>query len=185
MLWASFVAVQTLLVGQVDALMGFTMNEALEAESGGMPVVEMPIADHGVAAYGLMIASSDKFIKSNPELVRGFLRATRRAVEASAADGAASVQALAAATSETDAAREAKVLAKTKPFWFVKGNDIAGFGTQTQQGWQQTVETARSIWRSINLVNLRENVLPTRERATLVLEKGRDHAVRRVRLRKL
>jgi type I pantothenate kinase len=50
---------------------------------------------------------------------------------------------------------------------------------------EQTVETARSIWRSINLVNLRENVLPTRERATLVLEKGRDHAVRRVRLKKL
>jgi type I pantothenate kinase len=44
-------------------------------------------------------------------------------------------------------------------------------------------ETARQIWTSINLVNLRENVLPTRERAHLVLEKGRDHAVRRVRLR--
>jgi len=29
------------------------------------------------------------------------------------------------------------------------------------------------------------NVLPTRERAHLILEKGRDHAVRRVKLRKL
>jgi type I pantothenate kinase len=43
--------------------------------------------------------------------------------------------------------------------------------------------TARRIWQTINLVNLLENVLPTRERAHLVLEKGRDHAVRRVRLR--
>jgi type I pantothenate kinase len=43
--------------------------------------------------------------------------------------------------------------------------------------------TARRIWQAINLVNLRENVAPTRERAHLVLEKGRDHAVRRVRLR--
>jgi type I pantothenate kinase len=43
--------------------------------------------------------------------------------------------------------------------------------------------TARRIWETINLVNLRDNVLPTRERAHLVLEKGRDHAVRRVRLR--
>jgi type I pantothenate kinase len=48
----------------------------------------------------------------------------------------------------------------------------------------EATETARSIWRSINLVNLRQNVLPTRERAHLILEKGRDHAVRRVRLRK-
>ena len=46
-------------------------------------------------------------------------------------------------------------------------------------------ETARHIWQTINLVNLRENVLPTRERAHLILEKGRDHAIRRVKLRKL
>jgi len=49
----------------------------------------------------------------------------------------------------------------------------------------EAAETARRIWRTINLVNLRENVGPTRDRAHLVLEKGRDHAVRRVRLRKL
>lgn len=46
-------------------------------------------------------------------------------------------------------------------------------------------ETALRIWRDINLLNLRENVLPTRERAHLILVKGRDHAVRRVRLRNL
>ena len=44
---------------------------------------------------------------------------------------------------------------------------------------------ARTLWQTINLVNLRENVLPTRERARLILEKGRDHAIRRVKLRKL
>jgi type I pantothenate kinase len=45
--------------------------------------------------------------------------------------------------------------------------------------------TARGIWRTINGVNLRENIIATRDRARLVLEKGRDHAVRRVRLRKI
>ena len=49
----------------------------------------------------------------------------------------------------------------------------------------ESVETARRLWTSINLANLRENIQPTRERAHLILEKGRDHAVRRVRLRKL
>jgi type I pantothenate kinase len=43
---------------------------------------------------------------------------------------------------------------------------------------------ADAIWREINAVNLHENVAPTRSRAHLVLEKGSDHAVRRVRLRK-
>jgi type I pantothenate kinase len=48
---------------------------------------------------------------------------------------------------------------------------------------EEAEATARRIWQTVNLVNLRENVLPTRERAHLVLEKGRDHAVRRLRLR--
>jgi len=46
-------------------------------------------------------------------------------------------------------------------------------------------ETGLSIWRAINLVNLRENILPTRERAHLVLVKGRDHRIDEVWLRKL
>jgi type I pantothenate kinase len=47
------------------------------------------------------------------------------------------------------------------------------------------MQTARTLWQGINLINLRENILPTRERAHLVLDKGRDHAVRRIRLRRL
>jgi type I pantothenate kinase len=42
-----------------------------------------------------------------------------------------------------------------------------------------------SLWRSINLVNLKENILPTRRRADLILHKGADHAVETVALRKL
>jgi len=44
---------------------------------------------------------------------------------------------------------------------------------------------ALEIWELINGVNLRENILPTRLRARLILEKGRDHVIERVRLRKL
>jgi len=46
-------------------------------------------------------------------------------------------------------------------------------------------ERALSIWNEINGVNLRENILPTRFRASLILEKGADHSVRSVKLRKL
>jgi type I pantothenate kinase len=45
--------------------------------------------------------------------------------------------------------------------------------------------TGLEIWREINLVNLRENILPTRQRADLILRKGADHAVETVALRKL
>jgi type I pantothenate kinase len=46
-------------------------------------------------------------------------------------------------------------------------------------------EKARSIWAEINLVNLRENIQPTRERAHLVVRKMADHSVGEVWLRQL
>ncbi len=48
----------------------------------------------------------------------------------------------------------------------------------------EALEEARRIWKEINEVNLHENILHTRERASLVLEKAPDHAVERVRLRR-
>jgi len=45
--------------------------------------------------------------------------------------------------------------------------------------------TANRIWETINLVNLRENVVPTRQRADLILRKGADHIIHSVWLRKL
>ncbi|WP_433781113.1 type I pantothenate kinase [Actinomycetospora sp. CA-101289] len=44
---------------------------------------------------------------------------------------------------------------------------------------------AATLWDEINGPNLRENIAPTRSRADLVLTKGGDHSVRRIRLRRL
>lgn len=49
---------------------------------------------------------------------------------------------------------------------------------------QEAITTAASIWENINGLNLRENILPTRERADLILTKGADHAVELIKLRK-
>jgi type I pantothenate kinase len=49
----------------------------------------------------------------------------------------------------------------------------------------EAIEMARSIWTRINGVNLRENIMPTRNRASLVVRKGEDHRVSDVRLRRL
>ncbi len=50
---------------------------------------------------------------------------------------------------------------------------------------EEAIQIAGDIWRDINGANLHENILPTRERAQLILEKGLDHAVQGVKLRKL
>jgi type I pantothenate kinase len=50
---------------------------------------------------------------------------------------------------------------------------------------QEAIETATAIWTRINLVNLRDNILPTRQRADLILKKEESHLVERVALRRL
>ncbi len=48
----------------------------------------------------------------------------------------------------------------------------------------EAIRVATDIWKSVNFKNLVENILPTKDRASLILEKAGDHSVRRVRLRR-
>jgi type I pantothenate kinase len=50
---------------------------------------------------------------------------------------------------------------------------------------KQADATAHQIWRQINGPNLRENIAPTRERASVVLVKSADHSVQEIRLRRI
>jgi type I pantothenate kinase len=49
----------------------------------------------------------------------------------------------------------------------------------------EAVATAKGIWERINLVNLRENIVPTRPRADLILTKNANHLIDEVALRRL
>jgi type I pantothenate kinase len=49
----------------------------------------------------------------------------------------------------------------------------------------ETAAIASSIWREINLPNLQDNILPTRQRARLVIRKDASHAVEEIWLRRL
>jgi type I pantothenate kinase len=55
--------------------------------------------------------------------------------------------------------------------------------SQLSEGAAQAI--AEGLWMNINLRNLRENILPTRPRADLILRKGADHLIEEVALRKL
>lgn len=61
----------------------------------------------------------------------------------------------------------------------------AHFSHYADMGDPAATDEARRIWQTINLPNLVEHILPTRVRASLVLCKGADHKVARVRMRKI
>jgi type I pantothenate kinase len=50
---------------------------------------------------------------------------------------------------------------------------------------EEAVNVATSLWEKINYVNLIENILPTRQRASLILRKSENHSVNQISLRKL
>lgn len=58
------------------------------------------------------------------------------------------------------------------------------FHHYAQLSEEEAVKIATQLWKEINWRNLKENILPTRERASLILSKSANHAVEKVRLRK-
>ena len=137
--------VQPLLAGQVEAMMGFAMNQPIAAEEAGMPIQTMPISDHGVDNYGLMLVANSSFMADNPDLVQGFVTATLRGIRDAIANPEAAVAALMASVDEGDAAREMKVLAATVPYWLGDEGDESTIGHQKLARWEQTIAIAEEL----------------------------------------
>lgn len=137
--------VAPLLVGQVDALMGFTTSETVEAESAGMQINVMPISDFGVNVYGLTIVGNSSLIEKNPELAKAFLRATHKGMALAANDPAAATDSIVKQVEAADGPLQGKVLAAATPYW--TGPDTAGheLGWQSASRWQSTIDIAQKL----------------------------------------
>ena len=64
-------------------------------------------------------------------------------------------------------------------------DELSYFHKYASLNEEEAVATARQIWNEINLPNLRNNIGPTRERAHLILEKGENHVVENIRMRRV
>jgi type I pantothenate kinase len=65
------------------------------------------------------------------------------------------------------------------------GDDTAYFHRFAELPVEEATDLALGVWDEIDHPNLKQNIEPTRDRARLILEKGEDHSVVRVRLRKI
>lgn len=59
------------------------------------------------------------------------------------------------------------------------------FRKLAEMSQEEAGEIGRQVWRSINLPNLVENILPTKGRADLILKKGKNHLISNVSLRRI
>lgn len=58
------------------------------------------------------------------------------------------------------------------------------FSKYTRLSEKKATSTALHLWKKINFINLKKNILPTRERAGLIIIKTDNHIVKHIRLRK-
>jgi len=72
--------VQMLAAGQVNGLFGYSFGQALTLEQKGFPVNVMPVRDYGVKFYGTVFYTNEALLKSNPDLVKRFVRATLKSL---------------------------------------------------------------------------------------------------------
>ena len=71
-------------------------------------------------------------------------------------------------------------------FWRTTFSDPSSyFHNLTKMVELQVVGFAEQTWNEINKINLFENILPYKNRAQLILEKGANHSIQKVYLRKI
>jgi NitT/TauT family transport system substrate-binding protein len=92
-----------------------------------------------------MIVSNPDLIAKNPALVKGFLKATARGLSDAAKYPAAAVAAVNKMVSESDAARETKVLDRTLPYFLSDDKEAHGAGWQSEDRWEHTIAIARKL----------------------------------------
>lgn len=64
-------------------------------------------------------------------------------------------------------------------------NPASFFHKYADMNTEESIQMAHQIWNEINKPNLVQNILPTRYRADLILEKGSHHFVKNVKVRKI
>jgi NitT/TauT family transport system substrate-binding protein len=89
---------ETILIqGQVDAITGFTSSSLFNLIGAGVPrddVVLLPYAKYGLDLYGNAVIVREDTIKSSPDMVRGFVKATIEGTIALIKDPQAGLQAM-------------------------------------------------------------------------------------------
>lgn len=124
-----------LFSGHADALIGvYWTHETILAEQEGYPVRYFRIEEFGVPDYyELVIVAGEKTIAEQPDVVSAFLGALRQGYTDAAADPAAALEQLKAASPDMEEEVERQGLELLQPVWTSDGT--VEWGTQTAERW--------------------------------------------------
>jgi len=131
--------VQMLAAGQVDAVFGYHYGQALTLDMRGFPTRVMPLKDFGVQFYGTVIYTNEALLKSNPDLVKRFVRATLKSLLWAADNMEAAVAEVIKVSPDRDLKLETKKLEIIYGLYNVP--DFASrFGLMSDGKWQSSID---------------------------------------------
>ena len=134
-----FDLVPALISKKVDAIVGaYWVHESISAINQGFPVNIMRMEHYGVPDfYELVLVTSEKKIKENPELVQRFVRAVSRGYQDAIADPQGAVELLKRVRPEVDLAIESPGVDLLAPLW---NSEQGVFGWQEEKRWVEFAE---------------------------------------------
>lgn len=131
--------VQMLAAGQVDGLFGYSYGQALTLEMRGFPVNVMPVRDYGVKFYGTVIYTSDALLKSNPDLVKRFVRATMKSLIWSHDNIETAMKQVIAVSPDRDLKLESRKMGMIYDLYNTPDYEQR-FGLMTDAKWQSSID---------------------------------------------
>ena len=135
--------VQMLAAGQVDGLFGYSFGQALTLEGRGFPVNVMPVRDYGVQFYGTVIYTNEALLKSNPDLVKRFVRATIKSLIWTHDNVEQAMKEIVAVSPDRDLKLESRKLRMIYDLYNTP--DYAErFGLMTDAKWQSSIDILAS-----------------------------------------
>lgn len=136
-----FTQVESLLSGQVDAAVGYSMNEPLQLKQQGKTPTVIEVSQYiDLVANGLI--TNDKTVKENPDLARKVVRAMLRGLRDTLATPDAAFEATLRAVPEAAKTRDAQraTLDACLPLW--KSESL---GKSDPQAWQTSARFMRDV----------------------------------------
>ena len=133
--------------GQVDAVVGFTNNDAVQMRLAGLEIREIPLDPSHTPLVSASIITTHKWARAHPEQARAVVKATTDAMNAIAADPQIAIDATKpwddSLASEDSLAAANAVLAATVPLWL--GASGHATGMQDLTTWAQMVTFLSSL----------------------------------------
>ena len=136
-----------LAAGQVDAVVGFTNNDAVQMRLAGIDIREIPLDGASTPLVAASIITTREWAQAHPDQARAVVSATTQAMNAIAADPQVAIDVTAkwdtTLSDETSLAAANAVLAATVPLWL--GDDAHADGVQDLATWSSMVSFLNSI----------------------------------------